>query len=686
MENRWADADVAELDEVDLLVYQSRLIGADPGLVVWGGGNTSLKVVEADFRGRETKVVRVKGSGSDMKSVERKDFPGVRQDDVVPLFEREEMSDEEMVEHLGRCLMEPDSPRPSIETLLHAFLPQKSVAHSHADAILALTNTKRASQILQTVFGRDVTVVEYRRPGFLLSKEVALAALRNPRARGVVLLNHGLVTWGTTPRQAYDAHIELVDRAEEFADHHARGKVTFGGVRYLSLDGDQRRQVAVTVAPTLRGLLSEERRVVLRYDDGPDVLELVNSHQGRAVSAIGPATPDHLLQTKRKPLWVDIQDPEDVPTLLGALRTAVEEYAYEYAEWYRQHQPGSGVMLDPYPRVVLVPGIGMWTTGRDARAAFISGDIYHHTVTVVRGAQAVNEYSSLSPRDAFQAEYWPLELYKLTLAPPEKELSRRVVLVTGAASGIGRAVARRLAAEGAHVVVTDLDEEGSQVVAEELEANYGEGRAVACRLDVTSEAEVAAAFEKARLVYGGLDIVVSNAGIAPVGALHDLPVEEWRRALEVNATGHFLVARETVRLLREQGIGGSIVFVGTKNVTAPGRDFGAYSASKAAEVQLARVLAMENGGYGIRCNIVNPDAVFRDSNLWSPEVRQRRAQAHGIQVEDLEDFYRERNLLKERITPEDVAEAVLFLASDRSAKTTGAMLPVDGGLGDAFPR
>ena len=668
------------------MVYQSRLIGADPSLVVWGGGNTSIKVVEKDFQGRDTGVITVKGSGFDLKTIERGHFPALRLEDILPLFERESLSDEEMVAYLSKCKLDPGAPRPSIETLLHAFLPAMAVAHSHADAVVALTNNRDAQQVLQTVYGDQVAVIEYIRPGFLLSKKVGEAVRGNPGIVGVVLVNHGLFTWGDTTRVAYDAHIDLVTRAEEYAVAQSKGKRVFGRLARQPLEAARRREVAAAVAPTLRGLVSRGRRSVLRYDDSPDVLEFVGSQRAAELSGIGPATPDHLIQTKQKPLWVDIGDPNDVPALLQAIRRCVEQAAEEYSEWYRRHKTGEEPMLDPYPRVVLVPGVGMWTTGRDYRGALIPGDIYHHTIAVMRAAQSVSEYTSLTSKDAFEAEYWPLELYKLSMAPPERELARRIALVTGGAHGIGRAVSIRLAAEGAHVAVADIDLEGGQALTEELNRTHGQGTAMACRMDVTNEQEVGTAFREVRLAYGGLDILVSNAGIAPVGAMDELSLADWQRALDINTTGHFLVAREAVKLIREQAIGGSMVFMGTKNVTAPGRDFGAYSASKAAEVQLARVLAIENGEYGIRCNVVNPDAVFQGSGLWSQELREQRAQAHGISVDDIEDFYRQRNLLKERITGEDVAEAVLFLASDRSAKTTGAMLPVDGGLRDAFPR
>jgi NAD(P)-dependent dehydrogenase (short-subunit alcohol dehydrogenase family) len=328
----------------------------------------------------------------------------------------------------------------------------------------------------------------------------------------------------------------------------------------------------------------------------------------------------------------------------------------------------------------------MFTAGRDRQTAGIVSDIYHHTIDVIGHASGFGRYVSLEARDAFDVEYWPLELYKLTLAPPEKELARRIALVTGAASGIGRAVARKLAAEGAHVVVADLDEPGARRTADEIQSSVGAGRALAVAMDVTREDSVRVGFEEAVLAYGGLDVLVSNAGVAHSAPVDRMALADWERSFAVNATGHFLVAREAMRVLMAQGLGGALVFVATKNVMSPGKDFAAYSAAKAAEAQLAKVLALEGAPHGIRSNIVNPDAVFQDSRLWSPEVRRQRAAAQGIAVDEPEDFYRKRNLLAVRVLPEDVAEAVLFLASDRSAKTTGCTVTVDGGVKDAFPR
>ena len=685
MTNLWSENDTRGMKDLDKLVYMSRLIGADPSLVVWGGGNTSIKVTEKDFMRRDVEVMRIKGSGSDMKSIEHRHFPRLQLDDVLPLFERDTMSDEEMVAYLDHCVMDPNSPRPSIETLLHAFLPFMSIAHSHADAIVALTNNQDAEAILGKVYGEDVAVVEYIRPGFRLSKLVGQAIKENSRVKGVVLMKHGLFTWGDSPKVAYAQHVDLVTRAEEYARGGTKLGV-FGGWERRPLDTAERHRVAAAVVPALRGLVSQRQQVVLRYDDDQDVLEFIGSADGRRLSSIGPATPDHLIHTKRRPLWVEVKDPADASSVIQAMHKGVAAYAEEYAQWYQGNTSGLDSMLDPYPRVVLLPGVGMWTTGRDARAALITADIYHHTINVVRSAQKMGEYTSLTAKDAYDAEYWPLELYKLTLAPPERELARQVALVTGAANGIGKAIALRLATEGAHVAVTDIDIEGAQGVAEEINSTIGQDRATAFPMDVANEAQVAQAFQGLRLAYGGVDILVSNAGIAPVGAIDTLSLREWQRSLDINSTGHFLVASEAVRTMKQQGTGGSLVFIGTKNVPAPGADFGAYSASKAAEVQLARVLAIENGQFGIRSNVVNPDAIFQGSRLWSDEVRQQRAAAHGIPVDQLEDFYQQRNLLKAPVLAEDVAEAVLFLASTRSSKITGAMIPVDGGVREAFPR
>jgi rhamnulose-1-phosphate aldolase/alcohol dehydrogenase len=687
MRSRWTDAEAAQLDGVDLLVYASRLIGAETSLVVWGGGNTSLKTSERDHRGREVGVLRVKGSGSDLKSVQRKDFPGVRMDDIRALLDRQDMGDQEMVAYLAHGLMDPGGVRPSIETLLHGFVDARAVVHTHADAIVSLTNNDRPREVLASVYGKDVIALEYRRPGFRISREVADAIAAEPQARALILERHGTICWGATIREAYDSTLELITRAEEAIAERKRGRRVFGGPRVDALARASRRAAALAVAPRLRGRLGRSKRVVLGFDDSPPVQEFVSSVDAPLLSQVGPATPDHTIYTKRLPCFVDLARSTDDPLAIwDAIDSSVERFVADYTAYFEAHKFAGAELADPLPRVVLVPGLGMFTAGRDRRTAGIVDDIYHHTIDVIGNASAFGRYVSLTARDAFDVEYWPLELYKLTLAPPEKELARRIALVTGGGSGIGRAVARRLAAEGAHVVIGDVDEVGAKKTADDVVAAVGGARALGLRMDVTSEASVRAAFEETVLTYGGLDILVSNAGMAHSAPVDRMALRDWERSFAVNATGHFLVAREAMRILIPQGLGGALVFVATKNVMSPGKDFAAYSAAKAAEAQLAKVLALEGAPYGIRSNIVNPDAVFQDSKLWSDEVRRERAAAQGIAVEQLEDFYRKRNLLGTRILPEDVAEAVLFLACDRSAKTTGCTLTVDGGVKDAFPR
>jgi rhamnulose-1-phosphate aldolase/alcohol dehydrogenase len=686
MRSRWNDAEVAGLSGLDLLVHVSRLIGAEPSLVVWGGGNTSIKTVEHDHRGREIPVLRVKGSGSDLKSVQRKDFPGVKLDDILALLERDDMGDQEMVSYLAHGLMDPAGSRPSIETLLHGFLPARAVVHTHADAIVSLTNNDRPRETLEGVYGKDVIPLAYRRPGFKISRDVADAIGAHPDAKALVLERHGTIAWGETLREAYEATIDLITRAEDAITERKRGRQVFGPPRVTPLDPARRRDVAIALAPRLRGRLGRNRRIVLTFDDAPNVVEFVSSRAAPQVSQVGPATPDHTIYTKRLPCFVATDQTDDSQALAAAVDRSIEQFVADYTAYFEAHRVPGAALTDPFPRVVLVPGLGLFAAGRDRRTCGIVSDIYHHTIDVIGGASAFGRYVSLDAKDAFDVEYWPLELYKLTLAPPEKELARRIALVTGGASGIGRAVARRLAAAGAHVVIADLDEAGARKAADEIVTAVGPGRALGLGMDVTREAPVRAAFEATVLAYGGLDILVSNAGVAHSSPVARMDLADWQASFAVNATGHFLVAREAMRILLAQQLGGALVFVATKNVMSPGKDFAAYSAAKAAEAQLAKVLALEGAPHGIRSNIVNPDAVFQDSRLWSDDVRRERTAAQGIDVGQLEEFYRKRNLLGARILPEDVAEAVLFFASDRSAKTTGCTLTVDGGVKDAFPR
>jgi rhamnulose-1-phosphate aldolase/alcohol dehydrogenase len=666
MRNSWEQAPVAELDQ---LVYQSRLVGAEESLVLWGGGNNSVKAGSTDLLGKPIDVMYVKSSGSDMKSIVPSQYPAVRLDYIAPLrSRREEMSDEEMVAYLERCLVDPAGKRPSIETLLHAFLPPRAVLHTHADAILAITNSRGREATVRECFGGAVITVPYRRPGFLLSREVAEAFDARPDAVGIVLMNHGLLTWGATVEEAYSRHIALVTEAENFTARARQPRSATPSVAFK----------AAGIAPILRGALSRRHPVVLEFDSSDEVLEFLGTVAPDDLAARGAATPDHLLHTKRFPLVVSD------PTAAG-IAAAVDRYEERCRAAHRTHPTGFD-LLDPTPRVALVPGVGMWTAGADARGARIIRDIYRHTIRIITAAGAVGGYETLSDDDAFHGEYWPLELYKLTLAPPSKELAGKVALVTGAASGIGRAIAERLGSEGAHVVVTDIDTSAADEVATGITGRNGLRRAIGVGLDVASEESVERAFEHAVMTYGGIDIVISNAGVSSFGRLDTLPVADWDRSFLVNTRGHFLVSRAALRVMKQQKTGGSIVFNASKNVTAPGKEFGAYSVSKAAEAQLCRIVALEGGELGIRANMLNPDAIFEGSRFWSEEMRSMRARTYGVEASALPEFYKGRTLLNVEVTAADVAEAALFLAGPRSSRTTGAMLPVDGGVKEAFPR
>ena len=669
-------------DALSQLVEYSRRLGSDPALVLSGGGNTSVKTTAPDVMGQPISTLLIKGSGSDLAFSKPGDFAPLRMDALLRLRERADMSDDEMVDYLLRCKLDPSAPRPSIETLLHAFLPAASVFHSHADAILSLINTPKPLDRLQEAFGAAVAAVPYRRPGFLLSKEVADAA-SGKGIEAVVLLNHGLVTWGDSPAIAYQRHIEFVEAANKLIAARKSGRGFIPDLMY-ELSNDDRRSLAARIAPLLRGALSKDKRVVLSWDDTDESRAFASSAQARDASRAGAATPDHILTTKVHPLWVDLEPTSSANEWRAAIDGAVDAYRNEYLSYF-QRWKSDEPQLEPYPRLILVPGIGLFTAGRDLKQARLARDIYQHTMSIMAAAESLGGYRSLPEQEAFRAEYWPLELYKLKLAPPERELARRIAIVTGAGSGLGRAIAHRLASAGAHVLVTDIDEASAQATAAAIAESQGASVVIAGKLDVTDVESVRVSFERAALEFGGVDIVVSNAGWAHCAPIERLELDDWERSLAVNATGHFLIAREALRQFRAQGIGGNLVFVATKNVVAPGADFAAYSAAKAAEAQLARVVAIEGGAIGVRANMVNPDAIFGGTHLWD-EIREQRAQAHGVSPAEIEQYYRRRSLLGLEVRAEDVAEAVLFLASDRSSRTTGSMIPVDAGVREAFVR
>ncbi|MED1121311.1 bifunctional aldolase/short-chain dehydrogenase [Bacillus atrophaeus] len=669
------------------LVYRSNLIGSDRAVCNWGGGNTSMKTYEKDFRGRDIEVMWVKGSGSDLATMKAHNFTGLKLEDIRPLIEREEMTDEEMVEYLAHCMIDSKHPRPSIETLLHAFLPYQHIDHTHPDAIISICCADNGKQIAEGIYGNRFVWVPYVRPGFTLSKMIAEGVANNPHAELVLMEKHGLVTWGNTSAESYEKTISIINEAERYINDRIGEKNAFGGERYESLQAEERRQILAKIMPVIRGAVSSEKKMILSYDDADDVLQFVNSVKAPELSQIGAACPDHLVHTKRVPLYVDWNPQEqDIDALLKNVKAGITHFKSEYKAYVERNKQEGDQCFESAPRVILIPGIGMINTGKSLDMSKVSGALYHRAIAVMKGSSALGRFVSLSENESYNIEYWPLELYKLTLAPAEAEFSRKVAFVTGGAGGIGSAACRRFVSEGAHVVVADLNVEGAQRIAGEINKTYGEGRAIAVKMDVTKEEEVQQAFEQTALTYGGVDIIVNNAGLATSSPLEETTLKEWNLNINVLGTGYFLVAREAFKQMKQQNAGGNMVFVGSKNSVYAGKNAAAYSSVKALETHLARCIAAEGGEHGIRVNSVLPDAVLQGSAIWGSSWREERAAAYGIEPDQLEEHYRKRTTLLVNIYPKDIAESIAFLASSKAEKTTGCMITVDGGVPAAFTR
>ena len=678
VEDRWPDSGVPH-DALGQLVLASHLLGEDRRVANFGGGNTSAKGTATDHVGREVRVMWVKGSGSDLATMGPADFTPLRLDEIEPLFARDAMSDEEMVAYLARCMADPAAPRSSIETLLHAFLPAAHVHHTHPDGINVFAGAANGEDLVRECFGQDAVWIPYIRPGFTLAKQVGEAVRSNTALRLVVLAKHGLVCWGDTAEDAYRTTIEVIDRAVEFANERAGGRQRFGG----SAGDPATEDVLQAVLPAIRGAVSSERPKVLVADRSARTLELVSSREGPELVNVGAACPDHLVHTKRVPLWVPF-DPasDDLESLRARIAERAERYRADYRAYVQQFRNADALPGDPDARVVLIQQVGLVAVGTTTKAARLSRDLYHRAIEVMAGAQALGGFVSLTAEESFAIEYWPLELYKLSLVPPAGELQGSVAVVTGAAGGIGREIVTQLAQLGACVVGLDIDEEGAAASV----APLGD-RGLAVAGDVTSEDSVRAAFDAAVAAFGGADIVVSNAGVASSAPIEETSLAEWSRNHAVLGTGYFLVAREAFRVLREQGIGGALIFVASKNALVAGKNAAAYSSAKAAELHLARCLAEEGGPAGIRVNSVNPDAVLQGSRIWGSSWRAERAAAYGIDDDELEEHYRKRTTLGVHILPEDIAYAVIHFASpQRSGKSTGNLLNVDGGVPAAYPR
>ncbi|MDY0745341.1 bifunctional rhamnulose-1-phosphate aldolase/short-chain dehydrogenase [Paucibacter sp. R3-3] len=696
---RWDDARAAALDAPNLLLYRSNLLGSDLRITNYGGGNTSAKLHQTDpLSGEQVEVLWVKGSGGDVGSMKLDGFSTLYMDKLRALKKlyRGLEHEDEMVGYLPHCTFNLNARAASIDTPLHSSLPYAHVDHMHPDAVIAIAAMENSEAITKQVFEGTVGWMPWLRPGYELGQQLAAYNEAHPGLRGIVLGGHGLFSWGDTAKSCYENTVDLIERAQAWLEQQrvSRKLQVFGGAKLQSLSDAERDAALAKLMPVLRGLSASDgaeggAAKLLHLDTSPAVVEFVNSQQLEPLAALGTSCPDHFLRTKIRPLIV----PESVYTLSGAalrdgLKQLLAGYRADYSAYYeRCKRPTSPPLRDPNPVVILLPRIGMVTIAKDKATARIAGEFYVNAINVMRDADAVDRYVGLPEQEAFDIEYWLLEEAKLQRMPKPKPMVGKVALVTGGAGGIGQAIAKRILADGGCVVLADIDAEALASVGAELSKAHGKDhvRGVAC--DVTSEASVIAAFDKAALEFGGVDILVSNAGIASAAPLEDTTLELWNRNQSILATGYFLVGREGFRQMKAQGTGGSIVMIASKNGMVASNQATAYCAAKAAEIQLSRSFALEGAPLGIRSNVVNPDAVIRGSKIWTGKWSEERAAANKIDEGDLEAFYRERSMLKRSVFPEDIAEASYFFAAEHlSAKSTGNILNVDAGNLAAFTR
>ena len=689
--NLWDDTRAAGMNEAEKLLYRSNLLGSDKRITNYGGGNTSAKVMEVDpLTGQAVEVLWVKGSGGDVGSIKMDGFATLYMDKLRALkgiYKGVQMEDE-MVGYLPHCTFNLNARAASIDTPLHAYVPKKHVDHMHPDAIIAIAASKNSRELTKQIFGDDIGWLPWKRPGYELGLWLEKFCLENPNAKGVVLESHGLFTWDDDAKACYELTIAIIQKAMDWFAAETAGKTIFGGAVKDSLPADQRRAVAARLMPAIRGMISGDHHMVGHFDDQPAVLEFVNSAKLAPLAALGTSCPDHFLRTKICPLVVGF-DPAapDVDATLAALAGLVADYRKGYAAYYdRCKHPNSPPLRDPNAVVYLVPGVGMLTFAKDKATARISGEFYVNAINVMRGADTVSEYCGLPEQEAFDIEYWLLEEAKLQRMPKPKSLAGRVALVTGGAGGIGSATAERFLREGACVMLADIDEAALAATAENLSKRHGKDVVRTVSMNVTQEDQVIAAFAHTAVEFGGLDILISNAGIASSAPIEETSLALWNKNMDILSTGYFLVSREAFKVLRAQKIGGAVVFVASKNGLAASPNASAYCTAKAAEIHLARCLALEGAEAGIRVNVVNPDAVLRGSKIWSGEWLDQRASTYKTDKEGLEEMYRQRSMLKRSVLPEDIAEAAYFLSSDLSAKSTGNILNVDAGNVQAFTR
>ncbi|MER9877822.1 bifunctional rhamnulose-1-phosphate aldolase/short-chain dehydrogenase [Mesorhizobium sp. M0118] len=689
--NLWDDAKAQAMSEPERLVYRSNVLGSDKRVTNYGGGNTSSKIWQNDpLTGESVEVLWVKGSGGDSASIKLDGFATLYMDKLRALkgLYRGLEHEDEMVGYLPHCTFNLNPRAASIDTPLHAFVPKPFVDHMHPDAIIAIAAAKDSQALTKEIFGDTIGWLPWKRPGFELGLWLEKFCRENPEAKGVVLASHGLFSWGDTPKECYETTISVINQAIDWFERKSQGKPIFGGEVVKSLDAPARRAVAAKLMPRIRGLISENSHKLGHFDDSPAVLEFVNSRDLRPLAALGTSCPDHFLRTKIRPLVIEF-DPQnpDVDAVIARLADDVAEYRVGYQAYYdRCKHADSPPVRDPNAVVYLMPGVGMFTFAGDKATARISGEFYVNAINVMRGASTVSTYVGLPDQEAFDIEYWLLEEAKLQRLPKPKALAGQIALVTGGAGGIGRATANRLLREGACVVLADIDEAALAGANDELAKAYGKDFVRPVVINVTSEDQVISGFAETAVEFGGIDILVSNAGLATSAPIEDTTLALWNKNMDILSTGYFLVSREAFRLFRAQKIGGNVVFVASKNGLAASPNAAAYCTAKAAEIHLARCLALEGAEAQIRVNVVNPDAVLRGSKIWSGEWKEQRAAAYKMSTDDLEEHYRSRSMLKRSVFPEDIAEAIYFFASDVSAKSTGNIINVDAGNAQSFTR
>ncbi|WP_026998191.1 bifunctional rhamnulose-1-phosphate aldolase/short-chain dehydrogenase [Flectobacillus major] len=696
----WDESKAAELagDEVALFIYRSNLLGADLRLTNYGGGNTSVKIQDTDpLTGKTTDVMWIKGSGGDIGTLKKSGCAALYVDRLRSLenvYKGIEFEDE-MVELFNHCIFDLASKAPSIDTPLHGFLPFAHIDHLHPDAAIAIAAAKDGKKITEELFAGQIGWVGWQRPGFDLGLQLRAcleeAASRGIQLRGIMLGSHGLFTWGDTAYESYVNTLEVIEKCAEYLEaNYGKNRPVFGGQKIESLPTEARNLQAAKVAPILRGFCSSERKMIGHFTDDIRVLEFINSNDLAKLAPLGTSCPDHFLRTKISPLVLELapdQDLTDVAAIKAQLTPAFEAYRAMYTEYYNTcKHDNSPAMRDPNPVVILYPGVGMFTFSKDKTTARLASEYYINAVNVMKGAEAVSEYTSLPRQEAFDIEYWLLEEAKLQRMPKPKALSGRVALITGSAGGIGKAIAKRFAEEGACVIINDINQERLEGAKAEFIKTFGKDAVASTLLNVTSQESTEKALDAACLAFGGVDIVVNNAGISISKSIAEHSLEEWDRLYDILVKGQFIVSQAGIAVMRKQGFGGDIINIVSKNAVVAGPNNPGYGSAKSAQAHLTRLMAAELGADKIRVNTVNPDAVISDSNIWAGGWAEGRAKAYGITVAELPAYYAKRTLLNEIILPEDIANACFAFVGGLLNKSTGNALNVDGGVAMGFYR